>query len=160
MLRNDPSSSRPDRLEIQFSIDGVKQEEMINEEIETINKIYEVISIVDIVEFNSFEYVYKINEKEGWANMGLVYKLNDTVVSQNYFDILNENLLESLSERLRSIMFNKTGGQWRKFVLSFQDNKIKTKFEYNEQYIGVCSTKYAVYNLTLLEALKIQVSSS
>ncbi len=65
MLRNDPSSSRPDRLEIQFSIDSVKQEEMINEEIETINKIYGVISIVDIVEFNSFEYVYKINEKEG-----------------------------------------------------------------------------------------------
>lgn len=109
---------------------------MINEEIETINKIYEVISIVDIVEFNSFEYVYKINEKEGWASMGLVYKLNDTIVSQNDFDILNENLLESLSERLRSIMFNKTGGEWRKFVLSFQDNKIKTKFEYNEQYIG------------------------
>lgn len=110
---------------------------MINEEIETINKIYEVISIVDIVEFNSFEYVYKINEKEDWASMGLVYKLNDTVVSQNDFDILNENLLESLSERLRSIMFNKTGGKWKKFVLSFQDNKIKTKFEYNEQCIGL-----------------------
>lgn len=87
---------------------------------------YAVFVVGKIIQFNL----------EDWASMGLVYKLNDTVVSQNYFDILNENLLESLSERLHSIMFNKTGGQWRKFVLSFQDNKIKTKFEYNEQYIG------------------------
>lgn len=106
---------------------------MINEEVKVINKIYESIMRMEGCEYDSFEYEYISNKDEGWTSMGLVYKLNNSIVLQNNFKHIDSDLLEKLSEQLKIMMFEHTGGEFTKFILFFENNEIKTKFEYQPQ---------------------------
>lgn len=108
---------------------------MINREVEILNEMHRIISSVDKFEFDSFEYEYKLNKSEGWVSLKLVYKLGELIVSQNDFELINENLLEELSENLHLIMSSKTGGEWTRLILSSKDGKLKTKFSYQEQLL-------------------------
>ena len=109
---------------------------MVNEEVKILNRIYNIISNINGFSFDSFEYVYKLNDNEAWSSMELIYRLENNIVSKNDFDILDSYMLEDLSEELRSIMFSKTGGKWTKFILNFNDSEVTTRFEYGEQSLS------------------------
>ena len=89
---------------------------MIEEEISLIDEIYHIVSNGNVLPFDSLEYVYRINRKEGWSSIGI-----------------DEEALELTCEKLHRKMLENTGGDWQKFVLNFSDNRIKTNFSYEEQ---------------------------
>ncbi len=106
---------------------------MIEEEISLIDEIYHIVSNGNVLPFDSLEYVYRINRKEGWSSIGVVYLLNGEIISQNDFTNIDEEALELTCEKLHRKMLENTGGDWQKFVLNFSDNRIKTNFSYEEQ---------------------------
>lgn len=89
---------------------------MINEEVKIIHRIYESVMKMDKYKYNSFEYEYVLNKDEGWVSMGLIYKLNNSIVLQNDFKYVDSDLLEELNEQLKITMFKHTGGEWTKFI--------------------------------------------
>ncbi|MFZ7158983.1 hypothetical protein ACLSZ7_08235 [Avibacterium gallinarum] len=108
---------------------------MIEKELTILNKIYDIIYNGCTKNFDSFEYIYKINKIENWESMRVVYLENGNIISQNDFEYINEESLEYLTKELHIIMFNRTGGEWTKMTLSFMNNQVNTKFSYENQSI-------------------------
>ncbi|WP_386698360.1 hypothetical protein [Lonepinella sp. MS14436] len=107
---------------------------MLQNEIDKMNKIYSIIIARNDINFDSFEYVYRVNEIEGWSSQRLTYWLNNEVVMKNDFTSIDEQLLEIISQELHDEMQKNLKGDWKKmiFVLN-KTGEVNTKFDYNEQ---------------------------
>ncbi len=105
----------------------------MNKQIEILNDIVKYIHANSIVNYDSFIFEYKFNPDEGWANFHLDYcKDNKSyLASIQNFDF---STLEDLSKKLHDEMQSHTGGDWRKFILTIDEQgKVKTQLIYEIQ---------------------------
>lgn len=83
--------------------------------------------------FDSLEYEYKFNPDEGWCESNTIARINGKIESLELpFEVRFKN--QELSQKLHDEMQSHTGGDWRKFILTIDENgEAKTKFIYEIQ---------------------------
>ncbi|WP_436897342.1 hypothetical protein [Acinetobacter gyllenbergii] len=100
-------------------------------QIELLNEIAREIHIHRPFDYNSWRFEYKFNPDEGWSEYGVFFtRNNEEYLSPDF----NYDLIIKLSQELHDEMQSHTGGDWRKFVLTIDENgEAKTKFIYEIQ---------------------------
>ena len=84
-------------------------------------------------EFDSLEYVYKFNPEEGWVGTELITIINGIARPIHLTDS-SEDKIKDLCKMLHDKMQAHTGGDWRKMVLTInEEGKVNTKFSYEIQ---------------------------
>ena len=83
-------------------------------------------------DWKNCKFQYKFNSDEGWLQYGIY------VVNKNDQEILiqeaNYSILTELCQKLHDEMQAHTGGDWRKMVLTInEEGKVNTKFSYEIQ---------------------------
>ena len=104
---------------------------MIEQQVEILNNIVREINTQSKTEYDSFRFEYKFNPDEGWSQYGVYFIRNGLEeLSQD----INYDEITMNCEKLHSIMQAHTGGDWRKFILTIDENmEVKTKFIYEVQ---------------------------
>lgn len=99
---------------------------------EILNEICECIFSTS-TEFDSLKYTYKFNPDEGWRGT----ESHATRDGRHVLLNLNESTtdrIKNLCQELHSEMQSQTGGDWRKFILTLDENgEAKTQFIYEVQ---------------------------
>ncbi len=85
------------------------------------------------VNFDTMEFVYSFSPEEEWSGTRTSAVKNNEKISLNLSsNIMNE--IENTCELLHAEMQAHTGGDWRKFILTIDENReAKTKFIYEPQ---------------------------
>ncbi len=104
---------------------------MIEQQVSILNDIAYEIHSQSRKKYDSFRLEYKFNPDEGWSQYG-VYFVRDGLeeLSQD----MNYDEITKSCEKLHTEMQAHTGGDWRKFILTIDENgEAKTKFIYEVQ---------------------------
>lgn len=84
-------------------------------------------------EFDSLEYVYKFNPEEGQVGTELITIINGIARPIHLTDS-SEDKIKDLCNMLHDEMQAHTGGDWRKMILTInEEGKVNTKFSYEIQ---------------------------
>ncbi|MBV7433868.1 hypothetical protein KRX19_02420 [Cardiobacteriaceae bacterium TAE3-ERU3] len=104
---------------------------MIEQQVKILNDIVHEIHRQSEAEYDSFRFEYKFNPDEEWSQYGVYFIRNGLeALSQNMdYDEITRNC-----EKLHAEIQAHAGGDWRKFVLTLDENmEVKTKFIYEVQ---------------------------
>ena len=102
-----------------------KQLEILNEICKT---FYE-----NLIKFDKIVYIYKFNPEENWVGTQLTTFLNGEKISSGLSDEIKDSI-SNLCQQLHDEMQSHTGGDWRKFILTIDEQgKAKTQFIYEIQ---------------------------
>lgn len=83
--------------------------------------------------FDKISYIYKFNPEENWIGTELSIFLNGESIDSGLTDEINDSI-NNLCQKLHDEMQTQTGGDWRKFILTIDEQgKAKTQFIYEIQ---------------------------
>ncbi|MGR3807750.1 hypothetical protein [Pasteurella testudinis] len=83
--------------------------------------------------FDTLRYIYRFNPDEGWVETRLLIVVNGVRQSMN-LNAESNNELKGFCQKLHAEMQTQTGGDWRKFILTINENsEVKTQFIYEIQ---------------------------
>ena len=100
-------------------------------QVELLNKILQEVHKYRPFDYNSWKLEYKFNPDEGWSEYGVFFSRNNTEYLPPDF---NYDLIIKYSQELHNMMQLHTGGDWRKFILTIDEQgKAKTEFIYEIQ---------------------------
>ena len=101
----------------------------IQKQLDILNKICSIFFSVP-ENFDSLVFEYRFDPEEGWSGTKLT-TLREGKPIQTTLPEQDEYTLEELCEKLHDEMQAHTGGDWRKFTLTIDENgEAKTKFSY------------------------------
>lgn len=105
---------------------------LIHKQLDILNEICSNFYL-SLKRFDSLEYEYKFNPDEEWYESSTMAKINGKIESLELpLDVRFRN--QELSQQLHDEMQSHTGGDWRKFILTIDENgEAKTKFIYEIQ---------------------------
>lgn len=87
----------------------------------------------NLIKFDQIIYIYKFNPEENWVGTQLTTFLNEEKVSSGLSDEIKDSI-SNLCQKLHDEMQSHTGGDWRKFILTIDEQgKAKTQFIYEIQ---------------------------
>ncbi|MGX2951654.1 hypothetical protein ACWIUA_12280 [Ursidibacter sp. B-7004-1] len=103
----------------------------MNEQLDLLQKIYDEFHSLH-ERFDYLEYIYKFNPDENWVGTELFISENG-VSKMSSLDEESEEKIQELCNELHMRMQKHTGGDWRKFIFTIENGKVKTKFIYDVQ---------------------------
>ncbi|RZG46957.1 hypothetical protein [Acinetobacter wuhouensis] len=87
----------------------------------------------NLFKFDKIIYVYKFNPEEDWVGTRMTIFLNEEKIASNFSSEIKDRI-SNLSQKLHDEMQSHTGGDWRKFTLTInEERKAKTEFIYEIQ---------------------------
>lgn len=103
----------------------------MHNQVELLNKIAQNIHESRPFDYESWRFEYKFNPDEVWSEYGVFFiKDKQEYLPPNF----NYDLIKEYIQQLHNVMKSHTGGDWRKFILTIDEQgKAKTEFIYEIQ---------------------------
>ena len=108
---------------------------MIHEQTKILNQLASYLHNGTSLEYDTAYLEYRFNPEEKWYSVISWYEKDgkNFPAEESEFDFICSNSIK-LCQDLHEIMFNKTGGYWRKFVLTLNsEGESNTQFIYDKQ---------------------------
>ncbi len=106
---------------------------MITTQIKILNKLVNIVNNSTDEVYDTAHLEYKFNPDEGWRSLTIWYVKDSKNFSSQNFDSISPEV-RLICQELHSEMQSHTGGDWRKFILTIDENReAKTQFIYEVQ---------------------------